>query len=66
MSSATPASAASARPRRTRADDAEIFRHEYEQHIREHVACGLCGNLQLSPCENTCPLNMNIPGFLQC
>jgi NADH-quinone oxidoreductase subunit F len=26
---------------------------------------GLCGNLQLSPCENTCPLNMNIPGFLQ-
>jgi NADPH-dependent glutamate synthase beta subunit-like oxidoreductase len=24
-----------------------------------------CAPLQLSPCENTCPLNMNIPGFLQ-
>jgi NADH-quinone oxidoreductase subunit F len=42
------------------------FRHEYEQHIREHrCAAGVCTALQLSPCENTCPLNMNIPGFLQ-
>jgi NADH-quinone oxidoreductase subunit F len=42
------------------------FRHEYEQHIREHrCVAGVCGNLQLSPCENTCPLNMNIPAFLQ-
>ena len=41
----------------------KYFRHEYEQHIREHrCVAGLCGNLQLSPCENTCPLNMNIPG----
>jgi NADH-quinone oxidoreductase subunit F len=44
----------------------KYFRHEYEQHIREHrCVAGLCGNLQLSPCENTCPLHMNIPGFLQ-
>jgi NADH-quinone oxidoreductase subunit F len=44
----------------------KYFRHEYEQHIREHrCVAGLCGNLQLSPCENTCPLNMNIPGYLQ-
>ena len=44
----------------------KYFRHEYEQHIREHrCVAGVCGNLQLSPCENTCPLNMNIPGFLQ-
>jgi NADH-quinone oxidoreductase subunit F len=42
------------------------FRREYEQHIREHrCAAGVCTALQLSPCENTCPLNMNIPAFLQ-
>ena len=32
----------------------KYFRHEYEQHIREHrCVAGVCGNLQLSPCENT-------------
>jgi NADH-quinone oxidoreductase subunit F len=42
------------------------FRQEYEQHIREHrCVAGVCNALQQSPCENTCPLNMNIPGFLQ-
>jgi NADH-quinone oxidoreductase subunit F len=42
------------------------FRHEYEQHIREHrCVAGVCGALAISPCENTCPLNMNIPAFLQ-
>ncbi|MBM3860051.1 MAG: NADH-quinone oxidoreductase subunit NuoF [Verrucomicrobia bacterium] len=42
------------------------FRHEYEQHIREHrCVAGACGALAISPCENTCPLNMNIPAFLQ-
>jgi NADH-quinone oxidoreductase subunit F len=42
------------------------FREEYEQHIREHrCVAGVCTNLQLSPCENTCPLHMNIPGYLQ-
>jgi NADH-quinone oxidoreductase subunit F len=42
------------------------FRHEYEQHVREHrCVAGECTALQLSPCENTCPLHMNIPGFLQ-
>jgi NADH-quinone oxidoreductase subunit F len=42
------------------------FRNEYEQHIREHCCvAGVCGALQLAPCENTCPLHMNIPGFLQ-
>jgi NADH-quinone oxidoreductase subunit F len=42
------------------------FRHEYEQHIREHrCVAGACSALALSPCENTCPLNMNIPAFLQ-
>jgi len=42
------------------------FRHEYEQHIRERrCVAGVCTALQLSPCENTCPLHMNIPGYLQ-
>ncbi len=42
------------------------FRHEYEQHIREHrCAAGVCSALAISPCENTCPLHMNIPAFLQ-
>jgi NADH-quinone oxidoreductase subunit F len=42
------------------------FRDEYEQHIREYrCVAGICGALQLSPCENTCPLHMNIPAFLQ-
>ena len=42
------------------------FRKEYEEHIREHrCAAGACQNLFLSPCENSCPLHMNIPGFLQ-
>jgi len=45
----------------------KYFRHEYEQHIREHtLRAGLCGNLQLSPCENTCPLNMNSPASSSC
>jgi NADH-quinone oxidoreductase subunit F len=44
----------------------KYFRHEYEQHIREHrCVAGVCSNLQHSPCENTCPLHMNIPAFLQ-
>jgi NADH-quinone oxidoreductase subunit F len=42
------------------------FRHEYEEHIREHrCAAGVCRDLFVSPCENSCPLHMNIPGFLQ-
>ena len=42
------------------------FREEYEEHIREHrCRAGVCSDLFLSPCENNCPLHMNIPGFLQ-
>ena len=42
------------------------FRHEYEEHIREHrCTAGVCSELYVSPCENSCPLHMNIPGFLQ-
>ncbi len=42
------------------------FRDEYEEHIKEkRCRSGVCTNLFLSPCENSCPLHMNIPGFLQ-
>ena len=42
------------------------FRHEFEDHIRaQRCRAGVCEDLALSPCENTCPLHMNIPRFLQ-
>src|SRR5208282_5912798 len=42
------------------------FRHEFEDHIRaKRCHAGVCQDLALSPCENTCPLHMNIPRFLQ-
>jgi NADH-quinone oxidoreductase subunit F len=42
------------------------FRHEYEDHIRAHrCRAGVCQSLALSPCENSCPLHMNIPRFLE-
>jgi NADH-quinone oxidoreductase subunit F len=42
------------------------FRHEFEDHIRaKRCRAGVCEGLALSPCENSCPLHMNIPRFLQ-
>jgi len=42
------------------------FRNEFEDHILAHrCAAGVCEELALSPCENSCPLHMNIPRFLQ-
>jgi NADH-quinone oxidoreductase subunit F len=42
------------------------FRHEFEDHILAHrCRAGVCEDLALSPCENSCPLHMNIPRFLQ-
>lgn len=42
------------------------FRHEFEDHIRaSRCRAGVCEELALSPCENSCPLHMNIPRFLQ-
>jgi NADH-quinone oxidoreductase subunit F len=42
------------------------FRHEFEDHILgKRCTAGVCQDLALSPCENTCPLHMNIPRFLQ-
>jgi NADH-quinone oxidoreductase subunit F len=42
------------------------FRNEFEDHIRaKRCRAGVCEELALSPCENSCPLHMNIPRFLQ-
>jgi NADH-quinone oxidoreductase subunit F len=42
------------------------FRDEYEDHIVAHrCRAGVCQELALSPCENSCPLRMNIPQFLE-
>jgi NADH-quinone oxidoreductase subunit F len=41
------------------------FRTEYERHIRD-MRCdsGACESLYQALCENSCPLHMNIPGYL--
>jgi NADH-quinone oxidoreductase subunit F len=42
------------------------FRHEFEDHIvAQRCRAGVCEELVLSPCENSCPLHMNIPRFLE-
>jgi NADH-quinone oxidoreductase subunit F len=42
------------------------FRNEFEDHIlARRCAAGVCEELALSPCENSCPLHMNIPRFMQ-
>jgi NADH-quinone oxidoreductase subunit F len=42
------------------------FRQEFEDHILAHrCSAGVCQELAVSPCENSCPLHMNIPRFLE-
>jgi len=42
------------------------FRDEYLTHIHaRRCDAGICENLFLALCENSCPLHMNIPGYLQ-
>ncbi len=41
------------------------FRHEFDDHIiAKRCRAGVCDDLALSPCENSCPLHMNIPRYL--
>lgn len=43
----------------------KYFREEYEEHIKKkYCRAGVCSELFISPCENTCPANVNIPGYL--
>ncbi len=44
----------------------KYFRHEYEEHIREkRCHAGTCESLFMALCENSCPLHMNIPGYIE-
>ena len=44
----------------------KYFRHEYEEHIREkRCHAGACEALFMALCENSCPLHMNIPGYIE-
>ncbi|MGI6622177.1 MAG: FAD-dependent oxidoreductase [Clostridiaceae bacterium] len=41
------------------------FRQEYEEHIKKkYCRAGVCSELFISPCENTCPANVNVPGYI--
>ena len=42
-----------------------FFREEFEEHIHDkHCRAGVCSDLFVSPCENTCPAHVNVPGYL--
>lgn len=42
------------------------FRNEYEEHIREkRCHAGVCEDLFMALCENSCPMHMNIPGYIE-
>ncbi len=42
-----------------------FFRNEYEEHInKKHCRAGVCSAMFTSPCENTCPANINISGYV--
>lgn len=41
------------------------FRKEYEQHIRDHRCnAAVCSAMFKSPCQHTCPIEMDIPSYL--
>lgn len=43
----------------------KYFREEYDEHIKyKYCRAGVCSQLFISPCENACPANVNVPGYL--
>ncbi len=41
------------------------FRQEYEEHIRDkHCRAAVCAALFKSPCQNTCPIGMDVPAYI--
>ncbi|NPU85703.1 MAG: FAD-dependent oxidoreductase [Syntrophaceae bacterium] len=41
------------------------FRDEYEEHIRDgHCRAAVCSALFKSPCQNTCPIGMDVPAYI--
>ena len=44
----------------------KYFREEYEEHIHDkYCRASVCAELFISPCENTCPANINVPGYIR-
>lgn len=42
------------------------FRDEYEEHIlQKRCKAGVCEDLFMALCENSCPMHMNIPGYIE-
>ena len=42
----------------------KYFREEYDEHIRnKYCRAGVCSDMFVSPCENTCPASINVPGY---
>jgi NADH-quinone oxidoreductase subunit F len=42
------------------------FRNEYNEHIEEkRCHAGACESLFMALCENSCPMHMNIPGYIE-
>jgi len=40
------------------------FREEFDEHIRyKRCRAGVCSDLFISPCQNTCPAGINVPGY---
>ncbi|MHB1485570.1 MAG: NADH-ubiquinone oxidoreductase-F iron-sulfur binding region domain-containing protein [Saccharofermentanales bacterium] len=43
----------------------KYFREEFEEHINDkYCRAGVCSELFISPCQNTCPAGVNVPGYL--
>jgi len=41
------------------------FRKEFEEHVlHKHCAAGVCQDLFISPCQNACPVGMDVPGYV--
>ncbi len=44
----------------------KYFKHEYLEHVLEkHCEASVCAAMFKSPCQNTCPAETNVPGYLQ-
>ena len=42
-----------------------FFREEFEEHIKhKHCRAGVCSSMFISPCQNTCPANINVSGYI--
>lgn len=43
----------------------QYFREEYKEHVQDKFCrAGVCTDLFVSPCENACPVGINVPGYL--